>query len=79
MRLVFRRVGVLVVAGVALGLAGSWWAATSIAPLLFQVDARDPMTYSGTAAVLVAVGVMAAWLPARRASQLDPVTVLREG
>jgi len=43
------------------------------------VDARDPMTYSGTAAVLVAVGVLAAWLPARRASQLDPVTVLREG
>ena len=78
-RLVFRRVGVLVVAGVALGLAGSWWAATSIAPLLFQVNARDPMTYSGTAAVLVAVGVLASWLPARRASQLDPVTVLREG
>jgi predicted permease len=78
-RLVFHRVGVLVAVGVALGLAGSWWAATSIAPFLFQVDARDPMTYSGTAAVLVAVGVLAAWLPARRASQLDPVTVLREG
>ena len=78
-RLVFRRVGVLIVAGLALGLAGSWWAARFVAPLLFQVEARDPMTFSGTAAVLVAVGVLAAWVPARRAARLDPATVLREG
>ncbi len=78
-RLVFRRVGVLIGAGLALGLAGSWWAARFIAPLLFQTEARDPMTFSGTAAVLVAVGVLAAWVPARRAARLDPATVLREG
>jgi putative ABC transport system permease protein len=78
-RLVFRRVGVLIAAGLALGLAGSWWAARFIAPLLFQVEARDPMTFSGTAAVLAAVGVLAAWVPARRAGRLDPATVLREG
>jgi putative ABC transport system permease protein len=78
-RLVFRRVSVLIMAGLALGLAGSWWAARFIAPLLFQVEARDPMTFSGTAAVLVAVGVLAAWVPARRAARLDPATVLREG
>ena len=78
-RLVFRRVGVLIMAGLALGLAGSWWAARFIASLLFQVDARDPMTFSGTAAVLVAVGALAAWVPARRAARLDPATVLREG
>ena len=79
MRLVLRRVGVLIAVGLAVGLAGSWWAARFIAPLLFQVEARDPMTFSGTAAVLVAVGVLAAWVPARRAARLDPVTVLREG
>jgi predicted permease len=78
-RLVFRRVAVLIVAGLTIGLAGSWWAARFIAPLLFQVEARDPMTFSGTAAVLVAVGVLAAWVPARRAARLDPATVLREG
>ncbi len=78
-RLVFRRVGVLIVAGVVLGLAGSWWVARFIAPLLFQVDARDPMTFAGTAAVLVAVGVLAAWVPAIRAARLDPATELREG
>ena len=78
-RLVFRRVGVLIVAGLALGLAGSWWAARFIAPLLFKVESRDPATFAGTAAVLVAVGVLAAWVPARRAARLDPATVLREG
>jgi hypothetical protein len=78
-RLVFHRVGVLIVVGVALGLAGSWWAARFIAPLLFQVEARDPMTLSGTAAVLAVVGALAAWVPATRAARLDPATVLREG
>jgi predicted permease len=78
-RLVFRRVGVFIVAGLAVGLAGSWWAARFIAPLLFLVEARDPTTFAGAAAVLIAVGVLAAWLPARRAAQLDPATVLREG
>ena len=78
-RLVFGRLGGLILAGLALGLAGSWWAARFVAPLLFQVEARDPMTFSGTAAVLAAVGVLAAWVPARRAAKLDPATVLREG
>src|SRR5262249_41365825 len=78
-RLVFRRVGVLLALGVALGLAGSWWASRFIAPLLFDVPARDLTTFAGTAAVLAAVGVVAAWAPARRAAQLDPITVLREG
>jgi predicted permease len=77
--LVLRRVGVLILAGLALGLAGSWWAARFIAPLLFQVEPRDPAPFAGTATVLVAVGLVAAWVPALRAAQLDPVTVLREG
>jgi putative ABC transport system permease protein len=47
--------------------------------LLFQVEARDSVTFAGAAAVLVAVGVLAAWMPARRAARLDPATVLRDG
>ena len=43
------------------------------------VEARDPTTFAGTAAVLVVVGVLAAWVPAKRAARLDPATVLREG
>ena len=78
-RLVLSRVGVLIVIGLALGLAGSLWAARFVGPLLFQVEARDPATFAGAAGVLVAAGVLAAWLPARRAARLDPATVLREG
>ena len=78
-RLVLRRVGVLIVVGLGLGLAGSLWAAQFVGPLLFQVEARDPATFVGAAGVLVAGGVLAAWLPARRAARLDPATVLREG
>jgi predicted permease len=78
-RLVFQRVAVLIAAGVAFGLAGSLWAARFVGTLLFQIEARDPATFAGAAAVLVAVAVLAAWLPARRAARLDPAVVLREG
>jgi putative ABC transport system permease protein len=78
-RLVFQRVGVLIAAGLAIGLAGSLWAARFVEALLFQLEVRDPATFVGAAVVLVAVGVLAAWLPARRAARLDPATVLREG
>ncbi len=75
--LVFRRVGVLIAAGLAFGLAGSLWAVRFVEALLFQLEARDATTFAGAAALLVAVGVLAAWLPARRAARLDPATVLR--
>jgi predicted lysophospholipase L1 biosynthesis ABC-type transport system permease subunit len=78
-RLVLHRVGVLLAAGLAFGLPGSLWAARFVEALLFHVEARDQATFAGAAAVLVAVGVLAAWMPARRAARLDPATVLREG
>ena len=56
----------------------SLWAAQFVGPLLFQVEARGPATFAGAAGVLAAVGVLAAWLPARRAARLDPATVLRD-
>jgi len=67
------------VAGLALGLVASLWAAHFVGPLLFQVEPHDPATFASAAGVLVAAGVLAAWLPARRAARLDPATVLREG
>jgi putative ABC transport system permease protein len=79
LRLVFERVGLLIAAGLTLGLAGSLWAARLVETLLFHLEPRDPVTFGGAAAVLVAVAVLAAWLPARRAARLDPLTVLREG
>jgi putative ABC transport system permease protein len=78
-RLVFRRVGILIAAGLALGLASSAWVAKFVAPLLFQVEARDPSTFAGAAAVLITVSALAAWVPARRAARLDPAAALRDG
>jgi hypothetical protein len=78
-RLVFQRLSVLLSAGIALGLAGSFWAARFVGALLFNLEARDPVTLAGAGVVLVAAGVLAAWLPARRAARLDPAMVLREG
>ncbi|MBI4266043.1 MAG: ABC transporter permease [Acidobacteria bacterium] len=70
---------VLIAAGLALGLGASLWAARFVEALLFQLEARDPVTFAGAAAVLVAVGVLAAWLPARRAARLDPATCCATG
>ena len=77
--LVFRRVGVLVGLGLGAGLALSLWASRFIGALLFQLEPRDFGTFAGALIVLVAASILAAWLPARRASLVDPATVLREG
>jgi predicted permease len=77
--LVMGRVGGLIAVGLAVGLAAGLWGARLVSPLLFQVEARDAATIAGAAVVLASVGVLAAWLPARRAAQLDPASVLREG
>ena len=77
-RAVMRRVAVMVIAGVSLGVALSWWAATYVQSLMFGVPARDAGTMAIAAGVLAVAGALAAWLPARRASRLDPAAVLRD-
>jgi len=77
--LVFRRVGVLLLLGLGAGLALSLWASRFVGSLLFQLEPRDASTFAGALVVLVAASILAAWLPARRASLVDPATVLREG
>jgi predicted permease len=76
-RLVLRRVTTLLLAGAAIGVALSLWAARFVGALLFGVGARDPMTLIAAAAGLVAVGLFAGWLPARKVSRLDPTVALR--
>ena len=70
---------VLVIAGLMLGVVSSLWAARFVGPLLFDVEPRDPEIFATAAATSTAAGLLAAWLPARRAARLDPATVLREG
>jgi predicted permease len=78
-RLVLSRVTWLVAAGIVVGGALSWWVGKYVAAtLLFRLEARDPGTFGTAALILVCVGAIAGWLPARRASRIDPTKVLRE-
>lgn len=77
--LVLRRVALLVAIGVIAGTAISLWASTFVSALLFGLKPRDPLTFAAAAVVLVAVGGLGGWIPARRAARLDPAQVLREG
>jgi predicted permease len=77
--LVLRRVGMLVALGVVLGLSVSLWASRFVSTLLFGLEPRDPGTLVAAALVLGAIGALAGWLPARRASRIDPARVLRDG
>jgi ABC-type antimicrobial peptide transport system permease subunit len=67
----------LAVAGVAVGLAAAFGLTRLIASLLFGVKAWDPMVFSAVPAVLIAVAILAIWLPALRASRVDPIHALR--
>jgi ABC-type antimicrobial peptide transport system permease subunit len=78
-RFVLSRVALLVVAGVATGVALSLWASKFVAGLLYGLEPQDPATLAGTAAVLLITGIAAAWFPVRRATRMDPGAVLREG
>lgn len=67
----------VVMAGAALGIVAAVLAGRRVAPLLFEVSPSEPATYAGVVAVLVATSFVACYLPARRASRVDPVTALR--
>ena len=79
LRLVLQRALLLVAAGILLGTGVSLWAARFASPLLFGLDARDPLTFAVASGLLATVGLAAGWIPARRASRLDPARVLRDG
>ena len=67
----------LAVIGVALGLAASFALTRIIANLLFGIGPTDPMTLIGVSFLLASVAFLACWIPARRASRLDPIVTLR--
>jgi putative ABC transport system permease protein len=77
-RLVLTRVGVLVGLGVAIGTGASLWASRFVASFLYGFKVSDPATFVGAALVLSLVAAAAGWLPARRASRIDPTIVLRD-
>jgi ABC-type antimicrobial peptide transport system permease subunit len=64
--------------GIGLGLLTALLLTRLLAGLLYQVDPIDPATYAGFAAFLMAIALLASYLPARRATRVDPAVVLRE-
>ena len=76
--MIVREAGALLVAGLSVGLALSLGAGIAAGSLLFGLKPYDPVTLALAAALLATVAVAASYLPARRASKLDPMVALRE-
>ncbi len=78
LRMVLREVAILLVAGLALGLAVAVFSTRLLASFLYRLERNDPMTLVTACVVLAVSAVVAGFLPARRAANLDPMTALRE-
>jgi putative ABC transport system permease protein len=76
--MILRRAVWLTSAGVGIGLVLAFALAHGVANLLYGVQPDDPTIFSGITAVIVAIALMASWLPARRASRIDPMIALRD-
>jgi predicted permease len=77
LRLVFTQNGMTILAGIGLGLIASLGLMRLLAPMLFGVSVTDPLTFVAVAVLLLAVGLLACWIPARRATRVDPMVALR--
>jgi putative ABC transport system permease protein len=67
----------LALAGIVLGMAAAFWLAKFITAFLFGVTTKDPVVFAGVPVLLLAIAFLSVWLPARRASQVDPIIALR--
>lgn len=77
LRLVVRQGLALAAAGLAVGLLVSFWSGRFLSGLLYQVSARDPVTYATVAVALGLLALVATVVPARRATRVDPIASLR--
>jgi putative ABC transport system permease protein len=77
LRMVLRHGGLMAVIGIGLGVTVALGLARLITSLLFQVSATDPPTFSVVPVVLIAVALLACYIPARRATRVDPLVALR--
>jgi ABC-type antimicrobial peptide transport system permease subunit len=74
---VLRESAVLTIMGIALGVPAALWASRAVGSFLYGLSATDPWTYAVLAIVLVGIALSAAWIPARRAADVDPMVALR--
>ena len=77
LKLVVRQGMLLAGIGLVVGLAASFGLNRLLANLLFGVKANDPVTYAAVTVILIAVALLATYIPARRATQIDPMIALR--
>jgi putative ABC transport system permease protein len=77
LRSVLGRAATYLGGGLAIGLLGAWLLASLVAGFLFEVEPHDLSVYASVGAVLIVTGLLAAFLPARRASRVDPLIALR--
>jgi ABC-type antimicrobial peptide transport system permease subunit len=75
--MILKEGGVMLAAGLALGVVGAFVAARAIQGLLFGVGPHDPVTLIGVAVMMAAIGIAACWVPARRAARIDPAIAMR--
>ncbi len=78
LRTVLGRTGGLLLAGCAVGIGLGLTASRPLANVVYQASSTDPIVLTAAVAVMIAIGVSATWLPARRALRIDPVRALRE-
>lgn len=76
--MVMSQAGKLVIVGVALGLLAALLASRLLRAQLFEVAPTDTVTYVLVATGLLSVSLLASWIPARRASRIDPMAALRQ-
>jgi ABC-type antimicrobial peptide transport system permease subunit len=76
-RMVLLEGGVLLAAGLVIGVMGTLLTTRLIRGLLFGVTPNDPLTLAGVAVTMLAVGIGACWLPALRAASIDPAVAIR--
>jgi ABC-type antimicrobial peptide transport system permease subunit len=76
-RMVLGEGGVLLMIGIGLGIVGAYFATRVIHGLLFGVAPHDPITFAGVAGLMAVIGVVACWIPARRAARVDPAVTMR--
>jgi putative ABC transport system permease protein len=76
-RSVVRRGAGLGAAGVGLGVLGAWWVTRFLGTLLYRVSPTDEVTFVAVALLLGGVALLASYLPARRATRVDPMVALR--
>jgi len=77
LRLVLRQAMITAIVGVVLGFAGAFILMRFMQSMLFEVSTADPLTFAAVALMLLAVALLAAYLPARRATRVDPNVALR--